>query len=365
MPIRVLERLKGPPYKQRKGFLRGGGIDFCVLVTFFGLALECALLGGELLFAWVMADLFQLSASLWYPEFIMLVEPFMFAAYCLNLFLAESVYVCMGFGLYINGRVETEGWDIQLLFKNFTESPARTSPARRRGGLRAGVFLVLAFAALFPDFLGAEETGPSSGPVPFEALKEVLESRDFGSYEDTWGIRRRSGDEEEDLPRGRGLPSPSGLREALGQGLRAVLVVGIAGAAAYCLVLFLRRRKGWGGGAEKGRGRSLGNPCQNDPASLLEEAIVLHAGGKLREAWAACFASAIASYVRFRGLSFPPRATEYACLGIVRLDAGGAGDFAFLVEIWVCLAYAGREPDGEAFARAVRFCRSLAGECRA
>jgi hypothetical protein len=35
----------------------------------------------------------------------------------------------MGFGLYLNSRVEVEGWDIELLFRDF---------AARRGGLRSG-----------------------------------------------------------------------------------------------------------------------------------------------------------------------------------------------------------------------------------
>jgi hypothetical protein len=40
-----------------------------------------------------------------------------FFMYGFNYFLIESLYVCMGFGLYVNSRMEREGWDLQLLFQ--------------------------------------------------------------------------------------------------------------------------------------------------------------------------------------------------------------------------------------------------------
>jgi hypothetical protein len=35
--------------------------------------------------------------------------------------LVETLYVCMGFSLYINSRIEVEGWDIEITFRSFAE----------------------------------------------------------------------------------------------------------------------------------------------------------------------------------------------------------------------------------------------------
>jgi hypothetical protein len=56
-----------------------------------------------------------------------LVERFVFGAYCFNYVLMDSLYVCMGFGLYINSRIEIEGWDIELLFRNFINGANKSS----------------------------------------------------------------------------------------------------------------------------------------------------------------------------------------------------------------------------------------------
>lgn len=365
MPVRVLEKLGGRAYRQRKALLRDGGLDFCALVTIFCHSLEYVLLAGELVFVYVMTDIFtsgSVSGFLQYTEFIAAVEPFMFAAYTVNLFLLESVYVSMGFGLYINSRVRVEGWDIQLFFENFAKNTAAGGGRKLPAGNVVRVLLCGLCLGLFtfsPHGLFAEEN--TAGAVPLGTLEAVLESPDFGYYTDTWNVRPKRENTEVGRKRPLFPKDWQGMKEVVGQVLRGILVVCAGALVVYLFVRFFRR--GWGGrGGPAARGFSLENTAAPDPAFLVEEALSLYGRGRFREAWAACFASAIASYVRFRGLSFPPRATEYACLGIVLMDAGGAGDFAFLVERWVCLAYAGREPDDEAFSRAVSFCRGLLGE---
>jgi hypothetical protein len=54
-----------------------------------------------------------------------------YTGWCVNFLVVESIYVCMGFGLYLNSRVEVEGWDLELLFRKFA--------ARRRRGSEGGV----------------------------------------------------------------------------------------------------------------------------------------------------------------------------------------------------------------------------------
>jgi len=155
MPIRVLERIGGAKFSQRKTALAAGGLDFCAFVSFLGLMLEAFLLLSKAAFVLMIAHMFIPYGLPQIGENMDIVENFIFAAFCLNYILVGSLYVCMGFGLYINSRVEVEGWDLQLLFQKFAASPA----ASRAGApLKSG--------ALSNDGAPASGGTPASGGAP-------------------------------------------------------------------------------------------------------------------------------------------------------------------------------------------------------
>jgi len=122
MPVRILERISGGQFLLRKKALTGGGLNFCSLLSFFGLALEVMLLAGQVLFVIMATRMFLPAAFSYIQNIPETIEILIFAAFCFNYILAGSLYVCMGFGLYINSRVEVEGWDLQLLFQKFAGS---------------------------------------------------------------------------------------------------------------------------------------------------------------------------------------------------------------------------------------------------
>jgi hypothetical protein len=119
MPVRVLENLKPQSVRQRKKLLVRAGIDFCILLTIWGFLLELILLAGEISFAVFMAKIMEGNIAPLFDDFLKRGELFFFAAWCVNCMLVESLYVCMGFGLYLNSRLELEGWDLQVLFRRF------------------------------------------------------------------------------------------------------------------------------------------------------------------------------------------------------------------------------------------------------
>jgi hypothetical protein len=119
MPIRVLEHIGPQQIRLRKKALVPGGLNFCTFLTTFGLCLEAMLLAGESMFTVLMMNMFPALSNLEYN--IEIIKILFFIAFCFNYILVESLYVCMGFGLYINSRVEVEGWDLQILFNKFSE----------------------------------------------------------------------------------------------------------------------------------------------------------------------------------------------------------------------------------------------------
>jgi hypothetical protein len=112
MPLRILESLKGAKLKQRKQSLDRGGIKFCVTLTILCGALEIILWCGEILFLYLLDDLFDINllssgdghSKFWH----------VYILYLINYIIVETIYVCAGFSLYINARIIVEGWDLQI-----------------------------------------------------------------------------------------------------------------------------------------------------------------------------------------------------------------------------------------------------------
>jgi hypothetical protein len=117
MPVRLLEGLRGKKARERLQDLEGRGLNFGILLTGFSLILEYLLLAGELLFCMMTLEIFRPGFFSSLTGFGNGLRGFVFFAYGVNYLLVESLYVCMGFGLYINSRIEREGWDLQLLFQ--------------------------------------------------------------------------------------------------------------------------------------------------------------------------------------------------------------------------------------------------------
>jgi hypothetical protein len=376
MPIMVLEKLKGSALRRRKDQLSGNGLKFGFLLTLLCLFLKSILVMGELTFIFALFEIlrpgyfhnfwgFIESGSVLYTGLIWITQ-----------LLVETLYVCMGFGLYINSRVETEGWDIELLFKNL-HSPVRKFPSK------TAAFVLALGLALFclPSASGAQEKQEKPEteqfiPPPLSAekektLREVLESPDFGVEKPSWDIRLRDRKQRKklDLPQFKfpdfDLPW---FKEILGNILRITLAAAIA-AGIGAAVFFLYRQRGLF--KPRGRLKARGVPgrtAPGNPEKLLEEAAALHKKGKIREAWALCLKAFSAVFAeRFR-LYFPPEATEYETLALVKKAAGkntGAdaasltAPFDLFVGRWIQFAYGGKTPEEGCFENSLAACRSL------
>jgi hypothetical protein len=183
-------------------------------------------------------------------------------------------------------------------------------------------------------------------------LEEVLLSPDFGGEKPGWGIRfRQQRDNDLELP---DIPWTTEIAEFFAWVLRFFLVCGLLVLGGFLFFRLKRIRRGQSPGPDY---RSFGIlPGKTEsPESLLEKARAFYREGKIREAWACCFSGAIAAFSWYRGLAFPPDATEYDCLALVPVSPG----FTALVARWVGFAYGGKIPPEGAFEAALDFSRSL------
>jgi hypothetical protein len=388
-PVRTLERLSPGRARRRKKALSGGGIDFCVFLSIWSLVLEAVLLGGEILFVLISLTMIQPgfigSASEFFPG----KEIFFYTAWCVNGIITESLYVCMGFSLYINSRVELEGWDLELLFRGFRRERRENSGPRTAGGTGGAILAICLFAVPFPAFAQETPAPPNPGifsgageEAPLEALQSILASPEFGGEREGWGIRFRNRKETENRPFNLDLaPWFPVMGRIFALVLRALLVLGLLALGIFCALYLYRLREP----GRTARGRGKAGPLRGEkPGSaeeLLSDALNLYRAGRIREAWARCFVASLAAWSRYGGVVFPAGATEYRCLALVRglpargvrrtaaaqalpseaagLDPAARQGFAELISHWVALAYGGRIPPEGAFEGALAWIGDL------
>ncbi|GHV84943.1 hypothetical protein AGMMS50230_05510 [Spirochaetia bacterium] len=363
MPLVVLERLKGKNYRRRKELLVRNGLGFGFSLTLICLGIQTVLQLGELLFLYNIIDMIRPGGADGFLEFLQQESPWVSLLFWINLTLIETLYVSMGFGLYINSRVETEGWDIELLFKRCVK--------KAPGIFSVVMAALLFFTAVVPGQAAVEnpqEIAVELKPAPLTEqdkalLDEVYNSPDFGTKENYRKIQFKK-TEEKKYPRRqlRNFDFPQ-LKKLMGLALRFIAGAALLAGIVFAAVYVYRRRNSF---LPRFSGRSsLREETAARPLELLEEAAELHRAGKIREAWALCFRAFTAAFEELRFLSFPPEATEYEALALVRTNttdiSGPASNTAFEVFIrrWINLAYGGKFPEAGNFEEALNSCRSM------
>ncbi|MDR0487607.1 MAG: hypothetical protein LBG91_05110 [Treponema sp.] len=371
MPVRVLEASAGTAARatvKRREILKKGGLGYCSFLTLWGIALEITLLAGELLFFVMMAEIIRKGfiSSFWGGS-LKDAEIYIFALWCSNLMLVETLYVCMGFSLYINSRIEVEGWDIEITFRNF----AKKIKTKSMGGLLV-VFCLICLLLPIKGFADEPSVGTVAGQaawqaaIPLEKLQNILDSPDFGGEKDSWGIRLKNPWQQGNSPGIKFGPEPEILRRIFAITLKFILIALIAGGIVFLLFYmrkFIRTAAGTAGSVIK----ILPEREAESPEETLKKAAVFFERGDLRLAWGYCTAAAIVSCQLYRGFVFPPNATESDCANIAgEITPNGtfctvdeAQGFSELVKNWVNLAYAGRLPPEGSFEKAAAFCKSL------
>ena len=360
MPVRVLERNinSARGIAERRKLLENGGIGYGFLLTVWGIAVEIALLTGGILFFITMTELIS-GSSIYFLGSIAERENLIFFAWCINIILVETIYVCMGFSLYINSRIEVEGWDIEITFRNLAE---KLKDKSKIGAKYPPLFFLMAACLFLPAKIYADT--PEISPAPLETLQAILESPDFGGEEDSWGIRLKNPPQPRDIPE-YDPELTQRLQRILAYTLRFFLIV-IAAAMLVFLFIYLKKyRQNRFGVTDNPSVKTFSVNTGDDPNLLLEKALNFYKSGQTRLAWGYCTAAAIQSWPHYRGIIFPPDATESDCAYIVGSLGSGSflsDAFSRLIKNWEYLAYAGRFPPEGCFEEAVSRCRKLRTE---
>lgn len=186
LPIRLLEGQTGTPYRLRLQALTKSMTASPSGVIVLFLALEQAIVVS------MTALLITFLPSEWldFGEFIDLLNGEAIAANCffttiyaLVVLFLEPFFVAVGFSLYLNQRILSEAWDIDVIFRNMA-----TRLSKRLSVIVATVLVGLCLVAVPTDVMATSSTTESTTTTTIapkrqqQQLKEILADPDITPY---------------------------------------------------------------------------------------------------------------------------------------------------------------------------------------
>ncbi len=390
LPIRLLEDRRGSALRQRIRRLAASGRPAAAGMTVLGLVFELSLFLGLLALVETFAPFVAADGPLTriFGDPGALSSTLVYWLYVISVCCVEPFTMGAGFGLYINRRINLEGWDIELVFRRLAERIDREAEARSAGGTLGaggGIGPLLMLAVLLAcGGRGAAQPPPGGEPTAENiggVVREVMAREEFGTVEErtVWIPRWRSGE-----ARRRRLPvggPGSDLISAIAD-WTARLTPWVLGGGALSLLIYLmlsrrgRRRRGAGRAgaeAEGGRGERQGVPVPAEdasealPADWLDAAVRSWSAGERRRALSLVYRGALRCIRETGRAEIPDSATETEAVNRARAGLAGEQDRS-LVEFvesatsaWLRQAYTAGTVSSRAFDELCAAGRRLTG----
>lgn len=208
MPVTALEKLTGKRRRQRIGVLdqREGGSSAWLTIACAHIEAIFAM-GAAFLLMWLLPDSigvewYNTDGPLWWQVVTNVLG-------WLVMSVVAPFYTMAGFALYINRRIELEGWDIEIRFRALAQ---RFNEAKREKGtatlrslvvLSASLITALCLVTFEPAWARASAPDPSGSLHHIdqvesrEMIQSVLAGDAFHQQETQRGWRLKSFDDEE------------------------------------------------------------------------------------------------------------------------------------------------------------------------
>jgi uncharacterized membrane protein required for colicin V production len=269
--------------------------------------------------------------------------------------IVEPLYICMGFGIYINSRSIVEGWDIELGFNSFVDEKKKSTAKI--------IPIIVSFLLLSNIFqpmqLQAEEWYQNNfTEVPTEVLDEVLLSEDFGTTHTRKWIRFKDMNAD-DSSSGFNIDGAM-MQEIVGFILRLILILVMIAAIIFIVLRLHKMKEKLSSNKNVLRKNVPGFADTESPEQLIDVAQQLFVEGQVRKAWAACLSAVLRLYAKNGNIIFALNDTETDCLVKINHSAlWGKEESSQLILRWITFAYAGIEPLPEQFYESISFYKKL------
>ena len=319
MPIRLLERLKGKAQRQRAQALNRESdahhwtvIGMCGLfegVLTIGICiLVLALLPTEDLGPNVEDWLVSIDTGTLNPFPTGLIYLFS-AAYFIAMSTMEPFYVGAGFGMYVNGRTCSDGWDLELSLRQLESRLVSTMT-------KVAILLVIG-SLLLPFQLGYAQTSDLSERPPDDVIAEILAQPEFTIHTRTETRYQREPNENNSL----GSRDAVTLFQALGEFLFWILLVVAIAALIYWIYSYRHvfQRFGRAPPTHPPHARAttvmgMDVRAESFPDNLTEVAWAAWAAGRRQDALSLLYRGSISWLVEREHLPIIESDTESDCL---------------------------------------------------
>lgn len=345
LPVQQLEGLSGSRRKERLGVLHGEQGTVAGWLTIIGIHVESFLSTSlMILLVWLVPpELVGLDElmSLWS------LQPLWFCLSVPAMAAVAPFYVAGGFVLYLNRRIQLEGWDIELVFRRLAR--------RKTQGVTAGVtglalLLGVLGTGLPQQGWAAEERTPEAAR---ETVQTIIDSEEITETETIWVPEfMLESDNEPVEPTTFDFELVATVLELLGWGLLVFLVVWLIFRYAHLIPalkgarLPQRRRK------EEAAPETLFGLDVREvslPEDVIGEVRQLWHAGETREALALLYRGTLSRLLNLYSVEFNRGDTEGDCQRRVAYLQRRELDeyFRSLTRVWLQLAYAHRPPRPE------------------
>ncbi len=188
LPVLQLEGLSGKARTKRLAVLHRQGVTPASMLTMFGASIETAIALAVVSLAFMFApNEFDLSWDVLYFEDHSVWV--MYVVNILTLLAATAVvpfYVACGFALYLNRRIDLEGWDIEIAFKNMvakrqeaeklkSQRIRKNQTRKNQSSAALGVMLCLLSLGLMVGSPPSHAEGEAIEMPPFERVEGTPE----------------------------------------------------------------------------------------------------------------------------------------------------------------------------------------------
>ena len=380
MPVTVLEQLRSKARAQRLGVLHLQSANAAGWLTMVCANLELVIGSGLIgLIFWMMPEGVSLSLKDFTGQKSPTMQLINYGSFYIGAMLVAPFYTAAGFSLYINRRIELEGWDIEIRFRHMAEAAKSVTASIKSTALAALITFLLLPLFAAPTYADDATANPPADASSTTQAKEltpsqqrihkILSGPDFKSDEVTkaWRLKNQSDDKKQSgIPNWLikviekledwGIFSPligKGLIHAV-DGIRFIWGALLIGLFGYLLYRYRDTWREWLHIPVPQR-RSTATPevlfgldvrADSLPTDVIAQVNALWQQQHFREALSLLYRAALAQLLHRFDLPFRDDMTEGECLQLV--DAGTRTDiaqfFSRLTRAWQRQAYAHMAP---------------------
>lgn len=345
-PVQQLEGLAGSRRQERLAVLHGEQGTVAGWLTVIGVHVESFLSTSlMILMVWLVPpELLGLDAlmGLWS------VQSLWFCLTVPAMAVVAPFYVAGGFVLYLNRRIQLEGWDIELVFRRLAERGSRRAGA----GMAAMVLLLGTLGTGLPqNGWAAQERTPETAR---ETVQTIIDSDEVTEQETIWlpEFLLEPDDPEPIEPPSLDFQLLAQVLELLGWGLMVVLVVWLVYRYAHLIPALNGVKLPERGTRDDASPETLFGLDVREaslPEDVASKVRSLWRAGQTRAALALLYRGTLSRLLTLYAVEFKRGDTEGDCQRRVTYLQRQELDHYFrsLTAVWLQLAYAHRPPHPE------------------